>query len=133
MKFCPKPTDYLEDDVYDAVGFSPAVLDGDTLYISGVAPLKGGLETLDLVGIDMQSQLSAILDVLGRILAGEGMAAANILSWTMYTSDMAALDAAIPGILLPWLGGHKPSCTIIGCSQLFHPDQKLEISVIAKR
>ena len=126
------PQNYLDPDVYETMGFAPLVKHAGTLYLAGVAPLKGGMAGLDVVGTTMAQQLAATLDVVATSLAMEGLGPDAILSWTIYTTDVGALSACVPEVLLPWLGGHRPACTIIGSNGMFHPQQMIEITVTAR-
>lgn len=124
--------DYLDQDVFDAFAFHQSVRAGDTLYLSGIAPLQGSLETLELVGEgNIGVQLDYILGVLERCLQAEGLERRHLVAWSFYTTDIQALAAVIPERLGPWLGAHRPTSTTLEVQAMLHPAQQLEITAIA--
>ena len=124
--------DYLEADVFDALAFAPCSKAGDLLFISGVAPLRGNMSDLELVGLgDMAAQTSFVLKILKAILSKEDLDPSAIVNWTVYTTDMDQLMELAGAVLLPWLGDHRPSSTFVGCATLAHPQQMVEITATA--
>lgn len=124
--------DYLADEVFDAFAFRQSVKAGDTYYYAGVAPLSGSLSALELIGKDdMAAQLAYILRVIDDCLRADGLDRSRIVTWTFYTTDIAAFMAVMPEILGPWVGEHRPSSTTIAVSGFVHPDQMLEVTAIA--
>lgn len=123
---------YLGQDVFDAFAFHQSVRAGDTLYLSGIAPLRGDLTGLELVGEgDIGAQLDFVLDVLDRCLQAEGLDRSNLVAWTFYTTDIHGLCAVIPDRLGPWIGNHRPTSTTLEIQGMIHPAQQLEITAIA--
>lgn len=125
-------TGYLSADVFDAFAFRQSVKAGDTVYYAGVAPLKGSLENLELVGTgDMAAQLVYVLDVIDLCLKADGLDRTKIVTWTFYTTDIKGFMEVMPGILGPWVGEHRPSSTTVEVRAFVHPDQLLEITATA--
>ena len=123
---------YLADEVFTAFAFQQSVRAGDTIYYSGVAPLKGTLAELELVGKDdMAAQLTFILGVIDACLKADGLDRSKLATWTFYTSNIGAFMEIMPDILGPWVGDHRPSSTTIEVSGFVHPDQMLEVTAIA--
>ncbi|WP_334180706.1 RidA family protein [Pseudomonas nitroreducens] len=123
---------YLDQDVFDAFAFHQSVRAGDTLYLSGIAPLQGSLETLELVGEgDIGAQLDYILAVLDRCLLADGLERRHLVAWNFYTTDIRALTEVLPDRLAPWLGIHRPTSTTLEVQAMLHPAQQLEITAIA--
>lgn len=123
---------YLGQDVFEAFAFHQSVRAGDTLYLSGIAPLRGNLESLELVGEgDIGAQLDFVLDILDRCLLAEGLERRHLVTWTFYTTDIQALSAVIPARLGPWVGAHRPSSTTLEIQGMIHPAQQLEVTAIA--
>jgi len=123
---------YLGADVFDAFAFRQSVKAGDTYYYAGVAPLKGTLDSLELVGKDdMTAQFHYILEVIDGCLKADGLDRTNIATWTFYTTDIKAFMEVMPGILGPWVGEHRPSSTTVEVRAFVHPDQLLEITTTA--
>src|SRR5262249_36646806 len=85
---------YLPDDVYKTFSFSQVIKAGTTLYLSGVAPLTTRDGTLELVGEgNPRAQLEWVLEVIQRCLASEGATFHNWVAQTVYTTNLAALEA----------------------------------------
>jgi enamine deaminase RidA (YjgF/YER057c/UK114 family) len=121
---------YLKGEVFDAFSFSQVVRTGDTIHLSGITPLRGGLTDLELVGDDVRTQLEWVLEVLRRCRESEGLSVENLAAVTVYTTAMAELvDAA--ELFKKAFGEHPPAATWIQVQGLFHPQQKVEITAIA--
>lgn len=126
------PVDYLGADVFDGLAFRQSVRAGDTIYYSGVAPLKGTLADLQLVGTgDMAAQFEFVLGVIDGCLKADGLDRSKIVTWTFYTTDIKTFIEVMPGILAPWVGEHRPSSTTVEVRAFVHPDQLLEVTAIA--
>ena len=64
---------YMAEDVFKTNAFTQTIRAGNTLYLSGIAPLKGDLKNLELMGEgSMQVQTEWVLEILKRCLAAEG-------------------------------------------------------------
>jgi len=123
---------YFAPEVFAAFAFSQSVRAGDTVYYAGVAPLRGCLQAMELVGPgDMKAQLEFILQVIDGLLAADGLDRSKLVTWTFYTTRIALFMDVMPAILKPWLGGHAPSSTTIEVRGFVHPEQMLEITAIA--
>lgn len=123
---------YLNEDVYQAFVFSQTVKAGDLYFFSGLAPLTGDVASLRLVGEgDMAAQLNYCLDMLDALLKKEGLDRSNVVSWTTYTTDMAALNAVMAPILRDWCGSQAPANTMVEVSGFVLPGQWIEITPIA--
>ncbi|MBS1696041.1 MAG: RidA family protein [Actinobacteria bacterium] len=124
--------DYLDPHLFTDLGIVQTVLAGDTVYVSGIAPLTGGADGLDIVSTVFTDQLVYTLGVLERSLQAVGAHRSGLVAWTIYTTDMPALAAAAP-ILRDWVGEHPPTSTWVGCAGLIHPEQQLELTATAVR
>lgn len=123
---------YLGQDVFEAFAFHQSVRAGDTLYLSGIAPLRGSLESLELVGEgDIGAQLDFVLQILDRCLQAEGLERRHLVAWTFYSTDIQGLAAVIPARLGQWVGEHRPSSTTLEVQGMIHPAQQIEITAIA--
>ncbi len=70
-----------------AIGpYSQAVLAGDTLYCSGQIPLDP--ETGALVSGTIEEESERVLENIGGILKSAGMSYANVVSCTVYLTDI---------------------------------------------
>ncbi|MFA5119919.1 RidA family protein [Zavarzinia sp.] len=124
--------DYLGADVFDGLAFCQSVRAGDTVYYAGVAPLKGTLETLELVGAgDMAAQFDYVLGVIDACLKADGLDRSKLVTWTFYTTDIKTFIEVMPGILGPWVGDHRPCSTTVEVRAFVHPDQLVEVTATA--
>jgi 2-iminobutanoate/2-iminopropanoate deaminase len=121
---------YLKDEVFKAFSFSQVVRSGKTVHVSGVTPLRGGLNDLEVVGDDVRTQLDWVLEVLRRCLESEGSSLEDLVSVTVYTTSMAGLVEAAD-VFKKVFAQHSPAATWVEVQGLFHPQQKVEISAIA--
>lgn len=130
---CPD-VDFIGKDVYDAFSFSQTVRVGDLYFFAGLAPVAGDMSTFHLVGEgNMAAQLKYCLRVFDDLLKHEGLDRSDVVSWTYYTTDMAALTEVMPGIVGPWVGAHAPANTMLTVSGFVVPGQLIEITPIAVR
>jgi 2-iminobutanoate/2-iminopropanoate deaminase len=65
----------------------PAILVGDTLYLSGST--AGDPTTGQLVSGGLEPELKQIMSNLGTVLAAAGMGMSDVVSVTIYLADMA--------------------------------------------
>lgn len=122
---------YMKDSVFNAFAFVQTVRAGNTIYFSGVAPLRGGIEDLEIVGAgDFRSQMEFCYEILGRCLAEEGLGFEHVVATTMYTTDMQAL-AQCGDLLVKAFGDNGPTATAVEVKGLFHPQQMFEVTAIA--
>jgi 2-iminobutanoate/2-iminopropanoate deaminase len=123
---------YLAPEVFESFAFSQSVRAGNTVYYAGVAPLRGSLEAMELIGRgDMKAQLEYILRVIDGCLRADGLDRSKLVTWTFYTTKIAEFMEIMPPILTAWVGDHRPSSTTIEVSGFVHPEQMLEITAIA--
>jgi 2-iminobutanoate/2-iminopropanoate deaminase len=122
---------YLADEVFKTYAFTQTVKAGNTLYLSGIAPLKGDLKNLELVGEgNMRTQTEWILAVLKRCLAAEGATFRNWVAQTVYVTSVAEFVKAAE-VFNQVFGEHTPTSTLVEVKGLFHPQQMIEINGIA--
>jgi len=126
--------DYVGHEVFAELGFTHAVSAGNTVYISGIAPLRGAtVEQLEVVGAgSMPQQVSYVLRVLDESLAALELDRTNLVSWNVFTTDMPEL-ARCAGIFKLWAGDHPPASMWSGVTALILPEMKLELTAIAVR
>ncbi len=123
---------YFAAEVFETFAFSQSVRAGNTVYYSGVAPLRGTLENMELVGPgDMKAQFEFVLRVIDDLLKADGLDRSKLVSWTFYTTKVGPFMDVLPTVLKPWIAGHAPCSTTIGVSGFVHPEQMLEITAIA--
>ncbi len=70
-----------------AIGpYSQAVRVGDTVYLSGQIPLDPG--TMELVGGDVRTQITRVIDNLDAVCAAAGGGLGDIVKLTVYLTDL---------------------------------------------
>jgi enamine deaminase RidA (YjgF/YER057c/UK114 family) len=123
---------YLGAEVFQTFAFSQSVRAGGLVHYAGVAPLRGSLENLELVGAgDMKAQFEFILHVIDDLLKADGLSRKHLVSWTFYTTKIGAFMDVVPTVLKPWVGADAPCSTTIEVSGFVHPEQMLEITAVA--
>jgi enamine deaminase RidA (YjgF/YER057c/UK114 family) len=122
---------YLDQEVFEALGFTQVIRADNTVYLSGIAPLTGKPDGLQIVGSgDLAEQVTFVLDVLERCLASEGLTFEHMVAVTVYVTDIDALVAEAP-LFTKRYGAHTPTSTWVEIAKLVHPEQQIEITAIA--
>lgn len=122
---------YMAEDVFKTNAFTQTIRAGNTLYLSGIAPLKGDLNSLELVGEgSMKLQTEWVLEILKRCLAAEDATLRNWVAQTVYVTDIAESIKTM-AIFNRFFGEHTPTSTLVEVKRLFHPQQMIEINGIA--
>ncbi len=70
---------YCDESCFTDLGFVQQIRAGETLYLSGIAPLIGDLANLQVMGEDMNGQVAFVLEILDRCLAVEGGSGKNVV------------------------------------------------------
>jgi len=122
---------YLSDDVFKVNAFTQTIRAGNTIYLSGITPLRGGLKDLEVVGPgDLRTQVAFVLEIMKRCLAVEGATFKNLVAVTVYTTNMAEL-VKLADLFRSVYGDYAPTSTWVEIKGLFHPDQMVEINGVA--
>ena len=123
---------YIAEDVFKTFSFTQTIKAGNTLYLSGVAPLKGGLANLEIVGEgDMRAQVEWCLEVIKRCLAVEGATFHHWVAQTVYATNLAAFVEVAADAFGKFFGQSTPTSTVVEVKALFDPRQMVEITGIA--
>ncbi len=109
--------------------YSPGVLVGNTLYISGQLPMDP--ETNQLVAGGIKAQTKAALSNVERVLTAEGLAKTDVAMCRVYIPDMAYWDT-VNDIYAAFFGEHKPARVIVPTRELHH-GALVEIEAIAEK
>jgi 2-iminobutanoate/2-iminopropanoate deaminase len=120
-------------DVEKALGYSQAVLAGDTLYVSGMISVD---ETLAIIGKgDMGRQIETIYAILGSVLARHDMTLRNVVKETLFLTDLAAFAEARGARAAAYeaADAYPSASTAVEVKALFSPDAMIEIDMIAVR
>ena len=108
--------------------YSPAVIHGDLVYISGQLPINyAGCETLPMGGVKEQTRQA--LKNLDYILEQCGSSKQQVLKITVYIPDITYWTI-VNEIYGEFFGDHKPARTIVPTNTL-HFDALIEIEAIA--
>src|SRR6185312_11911407 len=107
--------------------YTDAVRWGDTLFVSGVAPLDR--EGKVIGGDSAAAQTRQIFENMKRILDAAGASFRDVLRVTVYLTDIDD-RAAINPVRKEYFGDARPASTLIGVSGLAIPGMKVEIEAI---
>lgn len=108
--------------------YTDAVRFGDTLYISGVAPLDAQNQVV--YRDDVLGQADYVLATMGRILAQAGGSFADVLRVTVYLIDIKDRPRINP-IRQKYFGQTRPASTLVEVSALAVPGMLVEIEAVA--
>jgi 2-iminobutanoate/2-iminopropanoate deaminase len=121
-EFAPKPG-------APALLFSPGILVDGTLYVSG--EMGTDLKTRQIPD-SFDDEAKNALDSIGLILKGAGMSYSDVVSVTIYLSDME-LFGKMNKVYTTYFQEPRPARATIGVAKLASPKGHIEISVIARR
>ncbi|MGB1883248.1 MAG: RidA family protein [Gammaproteobacteria bacterium] len=122
---------YLADDVFEAYAFTQSIRTSSHLYLSGIAPLRGPNNNVELVGADdIRAQVSFCLEVLQACLAAEDVSPERWVAHTVYGTDMSELHKTAD-IFVDVFADHPPTSTWVEIKGLFVPGQMVEITGFA--
>ena len=107
--------------------YTDAVRFGDTLYISGLAPLDANL---NVVSDDVAEQTRNLFEQMKAILALAGADFRNVLRVTVYLTDVNDRTKINP-VRQEYFGETRPASTLIEVAALAIPGMKVEIEAIA--
>lgn len=112
-----------------AYGFSNAVWSGDLLFCAG----QVGEEADGSVPTDPARQFALAFASLGRVLAEEGLGAADIADLTSFHVGYPEHMEAFAAEKARFLGNSRPAWTAIGVAALGYPETLVEIKVVARK
>lgn len=107
--------------------YTDAVRFGDTVYISGIAPLD---QDGRLVGAgDPVAQTECVLANMKRALDAVGGAYSDILKVVVYVTDISCRQA-INTVRQKYFGAARPASTLVEVSALAVPGMMVEIEAV---
>lgn len=109
------------------IGYSRAVVDRDTIYVSGTTGYDYATMTMPE---DAAAQARNALATITRVLGEAGASLADVVRVTYYLADMAHYDA-LAEVAGERFGDIRPAATMVVCG-LIAPQMKLEIEVTAR-
>ena len=122
---------YMADDVFEAYAFTQTIRTKSHLYLSGIAPLRGPNDNVELVGEgDIRAQVRFCLDVLKGCLAAENVGLDRWVAHTVYGTDMSELHKTAD-IFVDVFSEFPPTSTWVEIKGLFVPGQMVEITGFA--
>ena len=107
--------------------YTDAVAWGDTLYISGIAPLDAAGRLVG--GEDVVAQTRQIFENMKLILEAVGASFADVVRVTVYLTDVSDRTRINP-IRQAYFGSARPASTLIEVPALAIPGMKVEIEAI---
>lgn len=105
-----------------AIGYTQAVRRGNELYLAGI--------TAD--GESLGDQLTGIYDTIERILSDFDATTADIVTETIYTTDIEALKEALPVRKSYYADNRFPAATWVQVDGLFLPKFKVEVEIVVQ-
>lgn len=113
------------------VGFSHAVLAGNTVYLAGqTAQDPDG----SIVGATIAEQFDVAAGNLVTALRAAGGEPGDLVSLQVFVTDVAEYRAALAGLGAVWrrhFGRRYPAMGLFGVSELFDPKAKVELMGVA--
>ncbi len=107
----------------------PAVVDGDTVYVSGCVPVS--LATGTLVSDDIDVQTRQVIENLAEVLKASGSDLAHVVKTTVFLtkqSEFQAMNRAYAAAFGDWL----PARTTVVVAALARDGFCVEIEAVAK-
>ena len=114
---------------YPNAPYSPGVMVGDVLYLSGQGSLDP--KTRQLVRGPIEAQVKQTLENLSAILKAAGMDFSNVVSANVYLTDMGSFEK-MNEIYRTYLKSDPPARTTVGVSALPN-ETPVEIAFLAHR
>jgi enamine deaminase RidA (YjgF/YER057c/UK114 family) len=111
-------------------GYSQAAQVGDTVYVSGqLSHDRDG----NFVGVDdFELQVHTTLENLDLILKEFGAERSQIVETTILVRNLRENFDATARLHAEYFGGHRPTSTVMGVSDLALPDQLVEIGALVR-
>lgn len=113
----------------DAIPFSPGILVGNTLYVSG--EIGFDLHTGEIPK-DFDAEVKACLDNIGIILKAAGMDYSDVVSAQVFLTDMSQFKR-MNAVYASVFKTPRPARVTVGVTALAIPSAHIEIMVTAQR
>ena len=108
--------------------YADAVVAGDTLYVSGIAPVDADGAVVG--GDDVVAQARHVFAIMRRVLAAAGAKPADVVKVTVYLLDIDDRPLINP-VRQEFFGSTRPASTLVEVSALAVPGARLEIEAVA--
>jgi 2-iminobutanoate/2-iminopropanoate deaminase len=109
--------------------FSPGILVGGTLYVSG--QIGRDLKTKQFPA-DFESEVKTVLGNIGIVLKAAGMTYKDVVSVQVYLTDMDQF-ARMNAVYATFFPDPRPARTTVGVTKLATEAAHIEITVTAKK
>jgi enamine deaminase RidA (YjgF/YER057c/UK114 family) len=124
---------HLYPEIEKSVGYTQAILAGDTLYMSGMISVD---EKLNLIGAgDMRLQAQTVYEILQRVLQHHDMTLKNVVKETVFVTDIAAManGRSARAAAYASAGAYPPASSMVEVKGLFLAEAMIEVEMIAVR
>ena len=108
--------------------YSPFVIGGGLIFVSGQLPLRPGRDT-SLAAAPFKDQVEQTLDNLKSVLADAGAEPAQVIKTTVYLSDISDWDE-LDDVYGAFFGATRPARSVVPTGPL-HFGFRIEIEAIA--
>lgn len=112
----------------EKVGYSRAVRVGDTIYVSGTAPV--GEDGAIVHAGDVYGQARVCLEIIMAALGEAGARPEHVVRTRLYVRDASSWEE-VGRAHAELLGHAKPATTLVEVSGFIHPDILVEIEAVA--
>lgn len=119
---------YIAPAIYEDIGVSQVVKAQGLVHYSGIVP--AGPDGTCVSPGDAVAQVRWVLEVLRRLLDGDGLSMKHLVSVTVYTTDIERLAAQM-GLFSEAFRGAAPASTWIEVRRLADADFLLELVPVA--
>lgn len=113
---------------YDQWQFSPAVVHGDTAFLSGVTAMRPDGTYAE----DPRRHFTDLFDNLAEVLDALGLTFADVIEMTSYHCDMSRLDV-FRAVRVQYLSEPWPAWTAVGVTELATRAAQAEVRLICRR
>jgi 2-iminobutanoate/2-iminopropanoate deaminase len=107
--------------------YSPGILVGDTLYVSG----QGGEDANGKIPPDFETEVKQALDNIGAVLNAAGMGPSDVVSVQVYLTD-GAMFQRMNAVYTKYFQDPRPTRTTVVVAKLVGPGQ-IEITATARK
>lgn len=119
---------YISPDAFNSMNISQSVKVNGLIHYSGIA--AAGPDGSCVASGDAAGQIAWIFEILRRLLAKENLTMANLVSTTLYTTDIDLMAQHMP-LFSSAFAGAPPTSTWVEVKRLGHPEYLLEVVAIA--
>lgn len=113
----------------DRIPFSPGILDGNTLYVSG--EIGADLKTRSIPS-DFETEVKTCLQNIRLVLKAAGMDYSNVVFVQVYLTDMSRFQLMNEAYATVFKAP-RPARVTVGVNALAVPNAHVEITVIARK